>query len=188
MTISLLPIDIRGRERGEFVRFMTRSVFEFHAIPRPLEARVEEAIDAGRYDGADHEAFWIDTDEHGRVGIAVLDGLTDAAPRFDLRFATRYRGLGLGTAALVALTKHVFETRGRVTRFEGQTRDDNLAMRRVFLKAGFVKEAHLRDAWPVEEGEPRATVAYAILRRDWQTGATTPVVWDDLAPRSSHDR
>jgi RimJ/RimL family protein N-acetyltransferase len=180
MTISLLPIDIRGRERGEFVRFMTRSVFEFHVAPRPVEARVEENIDAGRYDGADNEAFWIDTDEYGRVGIAVLNELTENAPLFDLRLATRYRGLGIGTAALVELTKHVFDTRGRVTRFEGQTRDDNLAMRKVFLKAGFVKEAHYREGWPVEGGEPRASVAYAILRRDWQSGTTTPVVWNDL--------
>ncbi|CAN5262264.1 hypothetical protein BH11ACT2_BH11ACT2_12310 [soil metagenome] len=180
MTISLLPIDIRGRERGEFVRFMTRSVFEFHSVPRPVEARIEEAIDAGSFDGDDHEAFWIDTDEYGRVGTAVLNDLVDDGPVFDLRLASRYRGLGIGTAALVALTAHVFETRQGVSRFEGQTRDDNLAMRKAFLKAGFVKEAHHREAWPVEGGEPRASVAYAILRRDWQTGTTTPVRWEDL--------
>ena len=53
-------------------------------------------------------------------------------------------------------------------------------MRKTFMRAGFVKEAHYREAWPVENGPPLASVAYSILRRDWQTGRTTPVEWNDL--------
>jgi RimJ/RimL family protein N-acetyltransferase len=68
----------------------------------------------------------------------------------------------------------------QATRFEGQTREDNIAMRRTFLRAGFVKEAHYRDGWPVEGGPALASVAYAILRRDWEQGTTTPVDWDDF--------
>jgi RimJ/RimL family protein N-acetyltransferase len=101
---------------------------------------------------------------------------------FDLRLATEHRGKGRGAQVLKALTAHVFTTMPSVNRFEGQTREDNIAMRKTFLRAGFVKEAHYREGWPLEDGTSLASVAYGILRRDWQTGRTTPVVWNDLLP------
>ncbi|MCT2583272.1 hypothetical protein [Actinophytocola gossypii] len=33
-----------------------------------------------------------------------------------------------------------------------------------------------REAWPGPDG-PYDSVGYAILRRDWRTGTTTPVDW-----------
>ncbi|TCK64379.1 GNAT family protein [Curtobacterium sp. PhB136] len=105
--------------------------------------------------------------------------LSDPVPLFDLRIAGSHRGHGLGVPALRALTDHVFRTLPEVTRFEGQTRDDNTAMRRVFGRAGWVKEAHYREGWPVAGGSPRASVGYGILRRGWETGTTTPAPWDD---------
>ena len=101
------------------------------------------------------------------------------APLFDLRLAQEHRGRGLGEAALRALTSHVFATYADLRRFEGQTREDNIAMRTVFVRSGWVKEAHYREAWPVEGGEPLASIAYGMLRRDWETGTTTPVPWGD---------
>ena len=83
---------------------------------------------------------------------------------------------------LTALTALVFSTMSAVNRFEGHTREDNIAMRKTFVRAGFVKEAHYREGWPVENGPPLASVGYSILRRDWQTGRTTPVEWNDLPP------
>jgi RimJ/RimL family protein N-acetyltransferase len=87
-----------------------------------------------------------------------------------------------GAEVLKALTTHVFTTMLAVNRFEGQTREDNVAMRKTFVRTGFVKEAHYREVWPVENGPALASVAYSILRRDWQTGRTTPVAWTDLPP------
>ena len=100
-------------------------------------------------------------------------------PLFDLRLDSKFRGRGLGTGVLRAATDHVFRTMN-VNRFEGQTREDNVAMRAVFLKSGWVKEAHYREGWPVDGGTPVASVAYAILRRDWENGTLTPVPWDDF--------
>ena len=51
-------------------------------------------------------------------------------------------------------------------------------MRRVFVKTSYAKEAHYRDAWPSADG-PLDSIGYAILRRDWETGTTTPVNWAD---------
>lgn len=114
----------------------------------------------------------------------MLDDLGDIEeggnPVFDLRLAEEFRGRGLGVPILRELTALVFSRFPMINRFEGQTREDNIAMRKVMLRAGFVKEAHYRDGWPVEDAAPKASVAYAILRRDWQNGTTTTFVWEDL--------
>ena len=39
--------------------------------------------------------------------------------------------------------------------------------------------SHART-WPVAGGSPRDSVAYGLLRSDFETGRTTPLVWDDL--------
>jgi len=179
MTITLTPIDIAGADRGEFTRFMTRNSFPFHHNANPTDEQVHATIDAGGY--RRRAPLWIDESEHGRIGIAVLDSIGGGTPTFDLRLGTRYRGLGLGVPILRELTALVFTGYPKATRFEGQTRADHTAMRRTFERAGFVKEAHLRDGWPIPGGEPLASVGYAILRRDWASGTTTPVDWHDLA-------
>jgi len=81
---------------------------------------------------------------------------------------------------LRALTDHVFEKYPTLRRFEGQTREDNIAMGKVFVRSGWVKEAHYRQAWPIKGAEPKASIAYGVLRCDWETGTITPVDWDDL--------
>src|SRR5699024_5284407 len=134
---------------------------------------------------ADHRALWVDTpSERGtqRIGLVVLEDLTDDAPLLDLRLSSEYRGKGLGVPVLRALTDRVFETMPRVRRFEGTTREDNVAMRKTFLRCKFVKEAHYRQGWPLEGGGALASVAYAILRDDWEAGTTTTFVWEDLEP------
>jgi hypothetical protein len=52
-------------------------------------------------------------------------------------------------------------------------------MRATFRGAGWVKEAFYRDGWPVGADVRVASVGYAVLRRDWESGTVTPVVWDD---------
>ncbi|WP_225755413.1 GNAT family N-acetyltransferase [Actinotalea sp. Marseille-Q4924] len=179
MSVSLHPLDVRGADRAALVELLTRNHFPFHVVPRPTVDGVERWIVSGRYDDEDHAASWVDVEGQGRVGLVVLEDLTDDAPLFDLRLAERFRGRGLAAPVLRAVTAHVFATRPRVHRFEGQTREDNVAMRRAFVRCGFVKEAHYRDGWPVEGGDPVASVAYAVLRRDWVSGTTTPVPWSD---------
>ena len=90
---------------------------------------------------------------------------------------------GADRDALIAfLTTHEwpFHVRRRPT-VETVTaaREGNVAMRRVFVRAGFVKEAHYREAWPSDGGPPLASIGYGILRRDWASGGTTPLTWDD---------
>ena len=186
MTISFLPIDVRSSGKADFVEFMVRNSLPFHVHSHPSVEQISTAMDGGRYDGDDHASLWIDDDIRGRLGVVILEDLADGGPMFDLRLAEIYRGQGLGTQVLRAITARVFSTVPNVHRFEGQTREDNLAMRRTFQRAGFVKEAHYREAWPADGGAVFGSVAYAILRRDWQSGTTTPVDWDDFPSVGLH--
>lgn len=165
------------------VAFLTSNVFPFHGGPVVSEEVARARVRDAHYWSGGRVGHWVVVDGE-RVGIAVLEDLDDipggGAPLFDLRLSERQRGRGLGEPVLRALTTHVFETYPDLRRFEGQTREDNVAMRRVFLRSGWVKEAHYREAWPVQNGEPVASIAYGMLRRDWEAGTTTPVPWDDL--------
>jgi RimJ/RimL family protein N-acetyltransferase len=175
----LRPIDLTA-ERGELVSFMTSNDFPFHAGANPTAQDIEQRIERGTYDDPDHATFWIDLERQRRVGLVILEELTDNAPMFDIRLGNDWRGQGIGTAAVIALTDLVFTRWPHVNRFEGQTREDNIAMRKALLRSGFIKEAHYREGWPVPGGMPVASVAYAILRSDWKSGTTTTFVWDDL--------
>lgn len=181
MTVSLHTMDIRGKDRADFIDFMSSNEFPFHMMPRPTKESTAERIEKGSYDDEDHEPYWVVDSDEGRIGVCILEDLTEDSPLFDVRLGEKYRGAGYGQQAVKAITDHVFTTMDKVNRFEGQTREDNIAMRKLFLRLNFLKEAHYREGWPVEGSEPKASVAYAILRKDWESGTVTPFVWEDLA-------
>lgn len=187
--VPLRPED--ADDAAALTDFLTTQRYPFHVRTALNAAHVREAINDGRYGynpehyataaaaDTDHRGWWIWAGAV-RLGVVVLEDLTEGAPLFDLRLADDHRGRGLGVAVLRGLTCLVFDTYPEVDRLEGQTREDNIAMRKVFLRAGFIKEAHYRRGWPVEGREPVASVAYAILRQDWVSGRTTTFEWEDL--------
>ncbi|MCL3859439.1 GNAT family N-acetyltransferase [Actinotalea sp. K2] len=179
MPITLTRLDPTGMDHDDLVDFMTRNEFGFHVRPRLTREEVEAAIARGAYRDEDNDSCWVEHTELGRIGFLRFEDLSEGTPLFDLRLDTPLRGRGLAADVLRAATDHVFTTMD-THRFEGQTREDNIAMRKTFLRCGWLKEAHYREAWPVGGGAPVASVAYAILRRDWETGRTTPLLWEDL--------
>lgn len=175
---ALIPV---GRDDGPaLVDFLVSSSFPFHVITDHTRESAQRAVDSGRFDGADSQGYWIE-DDGGRHGIVVLEDPQDETPMFDLRLAAGSRGRGIGTATLGALAHLVFSTLPGARRLEGQTREDNLAMRGAFASAGFVQEAFYRQGWPSGEGTYLGSVCYALLRDDWRTGRTTPIDWDPRA-------
>jgi RimJ/RimL family protein N-acetyltransferase len=176
-------VDINYRrvepdDTGLLVAFLTGDTWPFHGSPVVTADRARQWIAAGRYHGDDNRAFWIIVDgENG--GLIRLMDLGDSTPVFDLRLRARYRGQGVGGQALRWLTAYLFAELPAIRRVEGTTRQDNRAMRRAFQRAGYVKEAHYREAWPVDGGEVYDAVGYAILRRDWLSGTTTAPEWHD---------
>lgn len=106
---------------------------------------------------------------------------TVETPMFDLRISAEHRGKGLGVEAVRWLTDRLFGEFPHVERIEGTTRQDNVAMRRVFRRCGYVKESHYRKAWPDARGRKHDSVGYAIIRHDWQTGDMTVPDFHDEA-------
>lgn len=178
VTIAFTRIDPTGADRDALIAFMTGHEFPHHVVSRPTREQVEEWIADGRFRDEDNDSYWIDHAEHGRVGFFRFEDLSDAAPLFDLRLDTAWRGRRLSADVIRAAADRVFTTMPDVNRFEGQTREDNIAMRRTFVRCGWAQEAYYREGWPVEGRRPLASVAYSILRRDWESGTVTPVVWD----------
>ena len=178
MTIAVTRIDPAGADRDELFEFFTTTSFPFHVGISLSRAEVEEAVAGGRYRSDDNDSYWIDDSERGRIGFFRFEELSEDVPLFDLRLGDLHRGLGLGVDVLRAATDLLFGSLSDAARFEGQTRDDNIAMRRTFERAGWVQEAYYREGWPVTGGPARASVAYSMLRRDWESGETTPIVWD----------
>jgi RimJ/RimL family protein N-acetyltransferase len=154
----------------------------FHVNQKLGIEKVLEMIEAGTFSGTNHRTFWIEDDTGRKVGIVRLfdlDDIDDGYPMFDLRIRNDDRGKGVGAGAVQWLTKYLFEEWPQLDRIAGTTRADNIAMRKTFKKCGYIKEGHYRKDWRDQTGKVFDTVRYGILREDWESGATTPVVWFD---------
>jgi RimJ/RimL family protein N-acetyltransferase len=151
MDFTFTALDLPA-DHAALVQFMLSNEFPFHINTRPTRTDLERKISEGAFGGPDHASFWAQSESEGRLGLVILEDLLDDAPLFDLRLSSAARGRGLGVPILQALTTEVFQRWPNVNRFEGQTREDNIAMRKTFLRAGFIKEA----------------------------GETTTFIWEDL--------
>jgi RimJ/RimL family protein N-acetyltransferase len=158
----------------QLVAFLVGNEWPYHRVRREHPGSVESRIADGFYDGPATRTFLVEASRNV-VGMMRLFDLDDPTPMFDLRIAAARRGDGLGRACLRWLTEHVFAGYPHATRVQGTTRQDNVAMRRVFAACGYVQEAHYRRAWPTDHGEIYDAVGYAILREDWASGTTTVI-------------
>lgn len=189
MSVKLARVDPHGRDVDDLIDFFTTEEFPFHAGPSGWsEETVRERIANGYFVDEENETFWIVHSALGKIGLVRLEDLRDETPMFDLRLAGQFRGRGLGIEVLGAIATHLFSNTQAI-RVEGQTREDNHAMRTVFDRAGWTKEAHYRHSWPVVGGDPLDSIAYAILREEWETGVGEELHWHDRChfPEQTHD-
>ena len=177
MDVTFMALSDKDVE--ELVKFLTSNSFPYHRITAPSEELVRQLIVDGRFDADGVRTFWVFGDNQ-RLGLAILERLQSHCPTFDLRLVEKARGQGAGVPVLRALTGLVFTEQPGAHRFAGRTREDNIAMRKTFLRSGFLKEAHYRQDWPLEEGRWIASVTYAVLRRDWELGTVTEFPWEDV--------
>ncbi|AWS46307.1 GNAT family N-acetyltransferase [Streptosporangium sp. 'caverna'] len=165
--------------QGELLAdFMAGERWPYHVGERVDRDTVRRRVAEGYYDGEWVRTFWIVADGT-HAGVVRLEDLDDDTPMFDLRIRSAYRGRGLGGGAVTWLTEHVFSAYPEISRIEGTTRQDNHAMRRVFRRCGYAKEAHYREAWPSAGGTVYDSIGYAITRKDWLAGTVTPPNWHD---------
>jgi RimJ/RimL family protein N-acetyltransferase len=162
------------------VNWFPRQTWPYHSERQVDADWVRRGVAAGKFFGSNTIAFWGLSDSAEPVAIGRVFDLEDTTPLIDLRVADDARRRGAGTAMLRWLTQSVFEMFPGTQRIGGYTRHDNLAMRRTFEKCGYVQEAYHRKSWSVEGGELADCVGFAILRADWQSGVTTPLLWTVL--------
>ena len=162
-----------GKPLAEFLSGDTWP-FLFHA--RPTWEAVIAWISEGRFFGPGEEAYWVLRGDE-LVGLIELTRLNEQTPHFTMRLRTPFRRRGLGRPMLEWLTAYVFETFPHKQRIEARTREDNVAMRKLFNKCGYVKEAYYRQTTPVEDGGRLSSVGYGILRDDWASKKVTRIEW-----------
>lgn len=174
--------ELKPKDSNELIDFLSAEEWPFHSTPLISKEKLTEQLKNGYFTGSGKRTFWI-SDENKTIGVIRLfdlgdDKLDDETPLFDIKITNEYRSKGVGEKALLWLTDLVFSEYPNKNRFEATTRVDNTAMRRVFEKCGFMKEAHYRQAWPDVEGRLYDCTGYSILRQDWQNKTKTPVEFE----------
>jgi RimJ/RimL family protein N-acetyltransferase len=164
-------------ECDELIAFIVADTYPYNGVPQPTPAQVAKWIDDGH--GLYTATFWTALDGATRVGILQSQDASAIHAEVHIRLHTPYRGRGIGAQAIAWLTDYLFRNYPEKHRVEGWTRVDNAAMRRVFRRCGYVKEAHLRADFPVGDGTFKDKIGYGILRSDWRDGTRTPVARDD---------
>lgn len=167
-------------EIDALVKFLTSDTWGFFGTPNPKPERIRARYENQYYTGDDCKTFWVVLDQNTKAGIVRIYDLQDGAPLFDIMISSKYKGRGIGTIAVNWLVDYVFNNFSDKERIEANTRQDNHAMRCVFHKCGFAKEAHYRKAWVGQDGKPYDAIGYGITKEDWQSGKITPVNWNDF--------
>lgn len=175
--MELKFIKIEKADALDLATWLSSDSWPFFLEVTPTKEEVLKRIDDGAFFGEGELNFWIIDQQGLRIGLIEIYQLDDLAPMFSIRLRSNMRGKGLGQSILNWLTAFVFENFPDKRRIEGQTREDNITMRKLFSKCGFVKEAYYRMASPTESGDRVASIAYGILREDWLTQKVTPVSW-----------
>lgn len=147
-------------------QFLAASEWPYHHEPSVDENWVRARVESGHFFGSDAKSFLVRDETEQTIAFGRIFDLSEVTPLLDLRVAVKARGRGVGTLALRGLSAWLFSEYPETERLGGYTRYDNLAMRRVFEKCGFVQEAHHRRAWRVGGGTLVDCVGYAILRAE----------------------
>jgi RimJ/RimL family protein N-acetyltransferase len=166
-----------GRDEHALIALLTSENWPLRATTTFTRADVLKSIEDGEYGKENDLTFFIVIDGLD-VGLVRLEDVADEGvdPALDIRILEPWRRRGLGVAAVRFITGEFFKRHPHRWRIEGQTRRDNIAMRHTFVRAGWVKEAVYRQAWPPDAGGTRLDgLGYAVLRGDWERSTTTPV-------------
>lgn len=131
---------------------LVNNPWEFHSGRGWTKEQASEKIEAGYFSSVETKTFFL-VEENNAMGFIRIfdlgdDELDDETPLFDIRIKKEFRGKGFGKQAVDLAIEFVFTNYPNKNRFEATTRHDNISMRKVLEKCGFVKEAHYRQSWP----------------------------------------
>ena len=159
-------------EIEELVNFLTSHHWPYHQETNPTVANVQKRYDSGYYT-KNNQTFWI-LKSGKKIGLLIIFDIEDSILLFDLRLLPTEQSKGYGVDILNWLQNYLFSQPTK-HRIEGYTRSDNIAMRKCFVKAGFVKEGYLRSAWENEDSSLSDTIIFGSIKKDWENNCITPV-------------
>ncbi|MEK4628627.1 MAG: GNAT family protein [Solibacillus sp.] len=176
MTLPIKLVRFNGEKR-ELINLLCTNAWNFHSSPKVDASSIEKKVDIGFYEN-EREAYWIIHNSE-KIGFLIIEDIEDSIPLFDLRLTTAIRGKGIGLHVLLWLQDYLFGEKAKI-RIEAYTRADNLAMRKCLMKAGFVKEGYLRNAWENDDGTIHDSVLYAVIFEDWKNKTISDIKLFDL--------
>lgn len=159
----------QNSEAEELIDFLVSQSWPFHEQKSITKEQVQKNLEKGFYSSPEVETFWILNEENQKIGFIRVFDLDDGTPLFDLRIKEEYQGKGIGTQSLHFLCQHILNTYPHVRRIEGYTREDNMGMRKVFEKCGFLQEAQHRSSWPGENNDWYDSIGYGLLRSEYDS-------------------
>src|SRR5687768_3552163 len=104
-------IPFSPEQAGELAELLASETWPFHSNPNPEKDKILNAVNEGSFSGEYVKTFWI-VYQGEKSGIIRLFDLEDEIPLFDLRIRQKFRGRGLGEAALRWLVQYVFKDLG----------------------------------------------------------------------------
>jgi RimJ/RimL family protein N-acetyltransferase len=119
------------------------------------------------------DKFAVDVDGElaGGAGLQVRGGEQRGVAECGYWLAQRFWGRGIASEAAALLVSHAF-TQRHLRRLEAHVFAGNVASMRVLEKAGFVREALLREAYVERDGTVVDGLLYARLRDDREAHRT----------------
>lgn len=167
-------------EVDELVEFLTSESWDFFGTQNPKPESIRKNFKNKVYNGDESKTFWVISDNGTKVGMLRIFDLQDPIPLVEIRILSKFRGRGIGAAAINWLVDYVFRNFPDKQKIEGYTRQDNYAMRCTFHKCLFAREAHHRKTWREQSGKLLDSIGYGITREDWEKGEITTLEWDDF--------
>ena len=93
-----------------------------------------------------------------------LENVDDDFPMFDIKIHESSRGKGVGTFLLNQTLGLIFKEYSNIFRIEATTREDNVAMQKLFEKCGFNIWGKSSKSWKKNSGEFVSTFHYEKFR------------------------
>lgn len=176
LTEQLVFEPVTSDEAEKLAEWLSSDTWPFFLGRSPTKEEALTRIKDGEFFGEGNLTFWVKLNAEN-IGLIELYQLDDLSPMFSVRFKSNYRGRGFGYPTVHFLTDYIFKNFPEKNRVEAQTREDNIPMRKVFNKVGYVKEAYFRKASPTENGEWVASISYGMLKEDWTSGQKTAAMF-----------
>lgn len=131
----------------------------------------------------DNFRFIIDTPEDGAVGIVTLTNIDwkNRSAMHGIKLSNKEkRGKGIGTDAVMALQRYVFDELG-FHRLDGARFEFNVRSERLYKKCGWKDEGIKRD-FAFKRGEWRNLIMMGVLETDYREAAEKLRYWDCISP------